>query len=231
MPTLTLTGSPTFNTGPPTSCTIDPTGSDRVQAPLSGIDETQGWVAARLTMGFASSGGGGQLLYLFDWRDDANNYIRFWYQWDAAGPGWGSGRKAAGSGSDGKWVGDTFSAGDKRTVIMRWTATEWAQSIAGAAFSSLGNTNIPTLAATLFDIGSQAAASQINSDVIWFAWGSGALVDADSTTINGFGDTDHLPADFPGGCLGVWPAVSSSFDTPAGPVAGPPLIVNQNSRW
>lgn len=207
MPAITKAGSPTNNGD--SSYTIDSTGSDRVSISALGMSTTQGWWAARLKMLYASTVS--QDLFVADWRDDASNYIRFGWHGAASGASWVSGRHAAGSGSDGAWVADTFAANDHLTVIMSWTATTWAQSIKGGAFSALANTNIPTLASTVIDIGQSAATAQIGSAVFWFAQGTGTLADADATTINGFGDTDKLPSDFPGTCIDVWQANTDSY--------------------
>lgn len=212
MPTLVTHGSPTLNGD--STCTVNSTGSDQVEALATGMNTTQGWFAARLKMGYANTQNNGGDLYWAMWADDINNYIyAAWRNNDGGAGAWSFGRKSGGAGTEGSWLADTFAANAHRTIIMRWDATTWAGSLQGAAFSALGNTNIPTIADTFFNIGSSnVPSSQLNSDFYWFAWGAGTLTDADATAINALGDTDPALASFaPAASVqGVWPC--NSFD-------------------
>lgn len=212
MTALTTSGSPTLNGD--SSCKIDSTGADRVTAPVETMDETQGWVAVRVKMGYASTADQGSkdtqnnMNYLFAWYDSYNECIIF--GWQTPNAAWAMWRNHGGTGGGGTWLSDTFASGDKRTVTMKWTATEIALNESGQdnVFHALANTTIPAVSSTELDIGGRNATAEINSDIIWIAWGTGTLSDSDLATINGWGDTDPSIASFPSGAqvLHIWTA-------------------------
>ncbi len=212
MPLLLTSGTPTLNPGG--TCTINSTGSDQVEAPVTGMSTTTGWWAARLVMGYANTQNNGGDLYWAAWADDIGGSNRIYAAWrnnDGGAGNWSFGRQAVGSGTEGGWLPDTFAAGAHRTIIMSWTATQWAGSLNGAGFSALGNTAIPTITGSNFNIGSyDPSGSQINSDYYWFAWGAGTISDADASALNALGDTPPTLATFSGGnsVQGVWACTS-----------------------
>jgi hypothetical protein len=160
----------------------------RVQVPASVTDETVGWIAVRVRMGWgnaAGPGGGSGFPTLIDWRDDANNKISIYYS-EASKQWFVESRSAATSNTRASAV-QTFAAGDALTIIVYWTATTLALSINGVTFLTGARAAgvIPTLAATLFDIGGTGASgSSFNGDVLWFACGTGTLTDADAAAIH-----------------------------------------------
>lgn len=189
----------------------------RVQAPVALTDETQCWAAFRVGYGFASTITRSSDAYLFDWRDDANNLLGLWL--DTSNK-WNAGRKAASAGSPAQSSAQTFANGDTTTVIFACTSTTVKVSVGGGAFTSVANTSIPTLAATLFDIASNAAANHFPGSIRWAAFGTGTLTDANAATMHGYGNTypdyTEIVREMPSAtCTAVWPAVTTSFDTAA----------------
>ena len=161
----------------------------RVRATTIGVlDVTQGWFAARLRMGWLNTGDPSTDVVLARWADADNDIIELRY--DTANDQWEIDRQALGTG-DVHTFADTFSEGSMVTVIGYWTGTAIALSIDGAAFTTTAQTvaDIPTLAATTIDIGSNAATEHIDSDVLWVAMGTGTLTNSDARLINACGNT------------------------------------------
>lgn len=185
--TFGTVGSPTLN-GDGT-CTIDSTGGDRIQAPASLLDETQGWVATCVKPTWASGGALPEATcQIFKWGDgnfDHEVVCRFE---DANTVGLLRGILNADeteAAQDG-----TFASGDPVVIVAKWTATTLYVSVQGAAFASTANASIPVIAATIFDIGSVNGVRQIDSPMAWFACGTGVLTNADATTLNALGATN-----------------------------------------
>lgn len=173
-------------------------------APASVLDETQTWMAFRVRMSFGPTADlyGGGYPTLMEWGDDANNKLYMGFAVDAD-QFYIQRRTISGAGA-GFAGAYTFAPGSILTVIGRFTATEIAISINGAAFVSTANTLIPTLAATSFRILDALAANRtFDGDIFWMAAGSGALVDADAKLIAGF-NNDPKMADFPGTPTWFW---------------------------
>src|ERR1051326_3812059 len=111
----------------------------------------------------------------------------------------------------------TFTPGTLFTVVAAWTATQLKLSINGANFTTpVTNTNIPTLTAPTFDIGSAAGTSALDGDILWFAAGSGTLANADATTLNTFGNTDPTRGTLPATPTALWTADTTAYQTAAG---------------
>lgn len=104
-----------------------------------------------------------------------------------------------------------FNAGDAVTIVCAWDAGHVKVSINGAPFTSANAALTPTLAATLFDIGSAGAALAIDSDVLWALAGTGVLADADAATINGFGNADPSWSQIPASPTMLWTASVASY--------------------
>ncbi|KKL83182.1 hypothetical protein LCGC14_1977320, partial [marine sediment metagenome] len=161
----------------------------RVQAPASVLDETQGWWAVRVRVGWDYDDAPYNLPYLCSWQDDATHRISFYY--DEGGSIWvilnwtGAGADAATS------AAQTFSAGDLITIIGKWEAADLGISVDGAAFVLEGDrdSGLPGLAAATFDIGSQVGGDTFDGDFLWVAAGKGTLTDADARLINACGNT------------------------------------------
>lgn len=192
-------------------------GNARVQAPASMIDETQGWAAFRVRYG-ADSADVVADQYLLSWRDSAANQIGLWL--NSATMVWRVIRLSGSLGPFADSAVQTFSVGDEATIVAAWTSVGVKVSVNGGAFITNNGSDAPILSATQFDIGSLAGASQLNMDVRWAAWGTGALTDADAATLYGFvGECPHNSAllwdqvsDLP---KGVWLANDTTYEIPA----------------
>lgn len=184
----------------------------RLQLQVGALDETAGWLAIRLRAGHAStditSGNG----IVWTWADDATNFLQLRY--DYANTRWEFERRTT-AGTVELTAADTFAIGDKVTLIVKWTATDISISIDGGNFTTVGNTRLPTLAATTMDVGSDGASgSYLNGDVFWLAFGTGAPTNGNASTINGFGDTDTPSESWPAiGLLSIWYANRGSSET------------------
>jgi hypothetical protein len=156
----------------------------RVQYAASGIDVTQGFVAAELRMGWNSASGLGNgtgTPRLFDWTLDANNYLRCYYS--EANQEWVLERKAAGTGSTVAFPNE-FVRRQRVVVAAAWTATTLRLSVNGFPFVESANMNIPSGLPVNFDFGSSAGTAQhIGADKKWLSFGTGTLDDEDARTL------------------------------------------------
>lgn len=160
----------------------------RVQAPVSFINPTQGWIAVRLRSGFSTNTavyGAAQYPTVFSFGDDANNILSLTANTDL--PKWQILRASGGTSSN-VAITNTVGAGGLVTLVFAWTATQIKLSINGAAFVTVANTNIPTLSATLFDIGTMLGSNPIFGSMIWLAHGNGILTDTDASNLNTLGN-------------------------------------------
>ena len=191
----------------------------RVRAPAALLDETQGWVAMRVRMGWASTTDphGANAPVFFAFGDDTNNRIMGYY--DPSTNVFAILRRNGGAGASRGYSVVSFAVGDAVTVVFRWTATAIGLSINGAAFIDAADTAIPTLAATTFDIGTAGtliSGREIDSDVLWFACGTGTLTDTDAASLHAFGNTDKAPEDFIAAaaacaCTATWAADTAAY--------------------
>lgn len=188
----------------------------RVQAPASLLDETRGWLALRVRWGSDSSQVSSD-RYLFAWQDSGTTLL--------------SGRLLASSlkfrmsrlnGGAGATVDSSsaisFSRGDTATIVFAWTSTTVKISVNGGAFDSVGNTDIPVLAAATFDLGSFAATLQLNGEIEWAAGGTGNLVNAGAAAIAALGENPRPWARvWPDSstCTFTWSASTASYEVPA----------------
>lgn len=173
----TITGA-TFG---PSGVTID--ASERVTVPIGKLDETQGWIALRMIWGWSEGAepeGGTGFPFLFDWRDDADNRLGLFFSEQFKVFGMYRAASATGGSAD---VAATAVAGVSEVVIGRWTAATVATSRNGGAFTSAANTAIPTLSASVFDVGSSEGNAQIDSTFAGVLWGAGTLRDEDAGII------------------------------------------------
>jgi hypothetical protein len=181
----------------------------RDQAPVALIDETQCWAAFRIAYGFASTVTRTSNAYLLDWRDDANNLLGLWL--DTSNK-WNAGREVGGVGASAQSAAQVFAADAQATVVFACDAGNVKVSVNGGAFVSVANTSIPTLAAALFDIASQAATAHLNGRVLWAAFGKGALANADAAALAALSSSSPSVAAFSPSA--IWPAVTSAYETP-----------------
>jgi hypothetical protein len=182
----------------------------RVRASVASIDETQGWFAARVRLGWATAQGGvsaGQYPTLISFVDSTADRLTL----RAINGQWAMERLAAGAGVAAYYT-QAAVPGDVLTVIGRWTSTAVGASVNGGPFVSAANASIPTLAATQFDIASWAGGNGfMDSDVLWWTCGVGLLSDADAATLHAYGNTG--PTDLttlPGKPRMLWQADTSS---------------------
>lgn len=158
-----------------------------VRAPVSLLNLTQGWFATRLRMGFASTQGTTDNPRVFSWRDDSNNVLEV--GWTAGTGNFFSNRAALGVGA-GPGATIAWAAGDAVTIVFAWTATALSLSANGAAFTTVANSSIPTLAATTFAIGSRGdGIFQLDGRCMWFACGSGLVTSSDAAAFTALPDT------------------------------------------
>lgn len=205
-------------------------GRVKVNSPLNYFNETQGWVAVRVRMGFPSSDGSNR--YFFDWSDDGTHCVQLLR---ISGTTFtlirGNGTQIQRSTSV------PYNVGDFITIVAAWTSTQLRSSYNGAVFTNTAaSTQIPTLASTIFDIGSNAGNgfTQANSDVLWFAAGSGTLTDTDAAAFNAFGNTDPALDTVPSPLVSlpklVWAAKTSSMSVLGMPTIGVETKRNVLSR-
>lgn len=153
------------------------------------VDETQMWGVICLRPDWAS-GSPPATPSFFRFADDANNRLTLTYETG----NWVFRRKSAGAGAD-VTVAGTHAQYDDVIVVFAATSTQLKLSINGAAFTTVGNTSIPTLSAATIDIGNGDGPS--NSWFHWMALGTGTLTDADAATLNALGRYDPEWKDLP----------------------------------
>jgi prepilin-type N-terminal cleavage/methylation domain-containing protein len=163
-------------------------GAARVQIPAALLSPTQGWVAMRVRMGWASSTLPSTFPVFFTWRSgDSSDIIQMVY----AGGNIQTERRAAGVLTGVPAKATTWAVGDVMTVISWWTATQSGVSVNGSAATVAANTGNPTTLQSLFDIGSVGGGNSfIDSDVLWLSSGTGIITNTDAAAINGFGNND-----------------------------------------
>lgn len=161
----------------------------RVQAPVSLLTANQGWVAFRVRMGFGAAAPANPTLFSYD-DGSTNNRVQIRYSVT-----WVINTVVATVSQTNVIVADSFNRGDMRTVILAWTTAQTKLSVNGAAFVAQ-NTSKP-IGLTNLDIGQTDGTGltnrQIDSDILWFATGTGTLSDADAAAINAIGNTDPTP--------------------------------------
>jgi len=206
VPSLTTSGSPTFGGS---RCALDTT--DRLQLPANLFDETQGWLAFRIRMGFASTGGAAAPR-AFEWADGAAGDLQCGY--DTGVDQWYMYRDNPGGSNQVNSATQSFASGDDLTIVVAWRSGQISISVNGANFVTDATAqHIPTLVGT-FDIGNSPGANRsIESSYWWAAGGNGTLSNADAATIHAFGngEPDTL-ASLPGTATFLWRAISAEYD-------------------
>lgn len=183
----------------------------RVQWPATYVDETVGGMAFRVSPGWLNTARTGANPVLWQWKDDANNLLELRY--DVANARWEFQRRNGGGTAE-VTVADTFAADADITVIATWDASNIKLSVDGAAFTSQAGANIPTLAATLSDIGSSAGtAEHFDGRVRWAASYTTLLTDGNATSLHGFGNTDPTFGTLPGTPTALWTGVTNALET------------------
>lgn len=206
MPSLVTSGTPTFSGG---KCTIDSTGSDRVQGPASVLRVIQGWIAIRCR--FRWAGNTDVAVHrLFSWRDGTPNAIELLF--DGAAHLALQGVFAASV--DGDNNSYTAAAETDHTLVGVWTEKDLRSSIDAGAL--LGNANrrfVPNIGSSTFDIfrAAQSAIQWGEGDVWWMAAGSGILSNADVAALHANGNTDPTWDELPKDPTFLWTADDTSF--------------------
>jgi hypothetical protein len=225
LPTLTTSGTPTFNGD--STCTINSTGSDRVQPPDTVLDETQGWVAERVKIPWNGASAPVAFPAFFRYALTGSDMILSYYQ-RAAGT-WSAKYVSAGvTRADFNYATAAPVAGDDVTLISAWTSTAIKGSHNGAAFVSSAVATPILVAATVVDIGSEAGANWPDAIFYWVAAGGGTLSDADAATLHGFGNTDPGWNTLPGSPTFLWAADDTSYLDPLS-FPGPDICVVQSN--
>jgi hypothetical protein len=214
-----------------TPFTISPRSAARVQIPITPlITTTQFWVAMRARMGVPSTSVP-DFMRLFSWIDTLGHGVEIIVHTLTTG-NWVTDRKDGGVGGIIQTLGLTWVAGDQITIISTGTAAEISISGNGVAFRTLGNTALPSVVATLADLGRQrtSAAGYMNGDLRCAAFGTGTLSNADAATLHtllsaGDPTPEQINAAIPAAvCTAVWPADTAAYLTPA-------VSLNRLVRW
>lgn len=194
-------------------------GNANVTAPAALLSATQGWVAARIRLGWAASSpprGGSQWDWWFKWgagSGASRNSIDALYR--ESGSLFDVENYVSGTSVTADSAAQSFSSNTTHTLIIYWTATTIGESVDGGNFVTIArSTGVQTAAnmPSTFSIGSSYGGSQINGSVLWFATGSGTLSNSDSSSIFGFGDSDPSTSNFSSSAASnfVWDGTSTS---------------------
>jgi hypothetical protein len=165
----------------------------RIQAPSSTINMTSGWFTARIRPSWSSSGSmPSGAPGIFEWNNNDSNRLFIYF---AAANQIQIYRIGGGSGGAGPSVNLTYNAGDTLTITGYWTSTTLGISVNGAAFTTAGQTTIPSSPPATFDIGSlwthnAGGGNNMDGDILWSAAGSGTLTNADAAALNAYGNSD-----------------------------------------
>lgn len=193
-------------TGPVATPYVDTHGAtaaravSRVRAPGSLLATSQSWVAFRVRMGWPSSSPPGNT---WDWMFRATMVLApretIDVYWSESGRAWVIESWVGGVYSGGlSSAVQTHQAGDEYTVVAYWTPTTIAVSVNGSAFLTTARGAVTSMAMpATFDIGLNGNSYAIDSDVVWYAGGTGVPTNADAATINSWGDTDPKRSSFP----------------------------------
>jgi hypothetical protein len=171
----------------------------RVQAPTTLVGATQGWVAARVRVGWGSAADNGANAYVFNWGLDSGNWITMRHS-VGSGAAWRLATRVGGvSSGEATQAGSAWLSGDILTIIGAWTETQAKVAYGGSAFTAVARSSVGTPPAETFEIGAyQIQGLELDGDILWTAVGTGTLTDADSALIHGFGNTPPIPEMLPG---------------------------------
>jgi hypothetical protein len=185
----------------------------RLQIPTAAIfTPAQGFVVARLMLGFPSTAPGDH--YLFSWGSSLTDCIQFY--WDGTNDVWASRRVAGGVSGPALALPDTFAAGDRRTLFFEWDAVRVSGSIQGAAPIPAANSQVAASLPGTAEIGSNeqinpSGNQQIDSNFLWTLAGRDIPPSGAAATLFAYGDT--LPTDLrqiPVNPLAIWLGVDAN---------------------
>jgi hypothetical protein len=179
--------------------------------PASLIDEVGFAALFRVTYGTRIVGE--DLMYLLDWRDDADNLYSVYI--DPTSASWEFVRRHAG-------VQDSISApvgsGTVNVAVMA-LPDSLSISINGEPFVSAAGTHVPTLAASTFQLGASAGALQFDGRVHFMALMKGILTDADVSNLNSILSAGRQPVygEFPSAAdvTATMPMVDGTYYVPS----------------
>lgn len=161
----------------------------RVQTPAANLNTTQGWFATRVRMGMDSSSvATGQVIGIFDWRNDSNN--RYSVHYSGSSGKWNISSVNGGTLTIASTSAATFSKGDVETIVVYWTGSTIGLSVNGSNFITASPGAEPTITASTADIGSWINSNQLDGDVMWAAAGTGILSNTDAASLYNLGNSD-----------------------------------------
>ena len=166
----------------------------RVQLGVQGLfTGTQGWFAAAVRMGWASTvAPSSNAMPIFNWSDDGNNRITCQVSETANSHTLTVRRRYLGSITDALSSAAAFAQGGTGLFVGAWDAVGLAASAYATAFVTAADTNYPVLAATSFDMsqGALSSLSEIRSSFRWYLVGKGSRpTAADVALMNTWGTT------------------------------------------
>jgi len=213
MPAFTTSGSPTFNADG--SCLINSTGSDLIQGPAALLTNDQGWFAIRVKMGWAAASPPTTFPKALHYSIASSGYLHGIWQGDGSFM-WRIQRFNGVSGPGTLDVADSFGAGDRRTLIWRWDASNVSFSLNGAPFVSAAGGTVPVAAPISLTIGSDTgAANWLNSDVYWVCGGTGTITDAQAAFLHAQGDANPDWRSLTGTPTFLWTAQNTIYQNSA----------------
>lgn len=185
----------------------------RVQAPSTLLTEAQGWIAARVRLGWGATIPSSGAPMVFEWRNGTApvNQISLFR---ASSTTWEVDTRRNGTLTTLQSNDGTHAAGDVVTLIAYWTSTTIGLSVNGGAFvtttrgGSVGGSTLPST----FEIGNRSDTTlAIDSDIDWFACGTGTLSSADASTIAAFPNTPAKTNSYyqQDASVLLWPSTSS----------------------
>lgn len=159
----------------------------RITAPASLVTGGTFWFAALVRLGFAAAddeyGGAAAGPHLFNYgAADTNGYYKTFFR---EGDNSWYARIGAGAASESSSLVSTHAKGDVQLIFSAFRPGQNRLSINGAPFSTAVSTLLPTPTDTTLDIGSGGSSfgSQINSEILWSALGTGNPTDADAAVL------------------------------------------------
>jgi hypothetical protein len=160
----------------------------------STLSPSAGWMAARLRMGFPSTvllGGTNAIVFSLD--DGTNNnrlQLIFRSSTTPANAQWQIRRCNAGTCDTSSLGVDVFNAGDLRTVVLKWDASNVYFSLNGANFATTATAQtVPSVSILGFGDGGLGG-NAIDSDILWATSGTGTLTNTDASSLYKLGASD-----------------------------------------
>lgn len=166
--------------------------------PSTLLNATQGWVAARVRIGFASSAARTSRVFTLSDSVAGSRVVGVL----SGSNTWQTNRPVI-TNSPAVSAVQTWAAGDLATVVFAWTATSVTVSANGGSFvtSAIGGTFTPDT----FDLGTGGTVlpgAEFDGNILWLATGTGTLSDANAASINSLPNTN--PNFTPWLATGVW---------------------------